>query len=62
MSKRSLSSLIYSACMFTGMGIGWFTGHFLAGMFVGMGIGFASAAILHISDRESGVHKPTNDE
>ena len=46
------TGLVFVACMFIGMGIGYFMGHMVAGMFVGMGLGFAFKAIQYISERE----------
>ena len=50
--KRSLTGTVFVACMFVGMGVGYFVGHMTAGMFIGMGTGFAAMAILRISASE----------
>ena len=35
----------FTGCMFLGMGIGYYLGHFIVGMFAGMGVGFFSMLI-----------------
>tara|TARA_B110000014_G_C20023541_1_gene531151 strand:+ start:547 stop:705 length:159 start_codon:yes stop_codon:yes gene_type:complete len=38
--KDKRGEYAFVACMFIGMGIGYYTGNLVGGMFVGMGIGF----------------------
>ena len=35
----------FTGCMFLGMGIGYYMGHFIVGMFIGMGLGWLSMLI-----------------
>ena len=47
MSKKvnEKAKYTFTGCMFLGMGIGYYLGHFIVGMFAGMGVGFFSMLI-----------------
>ena len=47
---KKISGLLFSGCMFIGMAIGWYSGHFNLGMFAGMGIGFILMAVVIASN------------
>ena len=51
-NKKQLGGLIFTGCMFAGMGFGYFLGNMVGGMFIGMGVGFIGRAILVLSDQE----------
>ncbi len=52
MNKNKIAGLAFTACMFVGMGFGYFFHNFNAGMFIGMGVGFAFSAIIRFSAME----------
>ena len=42
--KNKVTGVLFTGCMFVGMGVGFLTGHLLPGMFIGMGVGFLASA------------------
>ena len=42
--KNKITGVLFTGCMFVGMGVGFLTGHLLPGMFIGMGVGFLASA------------------
>ena len=61
MTYEKIGGTAFVACMFVGMGMGWFTGYFLPGMFIGMGIGFAFQAIINLKARDEMREKKMHD-
>lgn len=46
--RRGISGIVFTACMFAGMGLGMLFGKMTAGMFIGMASGFAFMAIIYL--------------
>lgn len=42
--KNKITGVLFSGCMFIGMGAGFLTGHLVPYMFIGMGVGFLASA------------------
>ncbi len=47
--------LIFTGCMFLGMGVGFLTGAFLPGMFIGMGVGFIVMALVKFNNKPENI-------
>lgn len=43
---QKTGGLLFTGCMFIGMAMGWFFGHFQVCMFAGMGVGFIMMAVV----------------
>jgi hypothetical protein len=48
-ATRKAGGVLFTGCMFIGMGAGWYFGHLNAGLFAGMGVGFIFMAVVLLS-------------
>lgn len=52
MTYKKIGGLVFTACMFVGMGISFVTNTMPAGLFLGMGVGFAFMALIQFIGKE----------
>ena len=52
-TKSKIGSLVFTGCMFIGIGIGYLLGAVNVGVLIGMGVGFIVKAIINQNELES---------
>lgn len=43
--KQTVGGVLFTGCMFIGLGLGFYLDHIVVGLFIGMGVGFLAMAL-----------------